>query len=62
VPEARRLKALEDEYRRLKKRLAEPVLDVTVAEGTGGRKLSSLAARRVAAFRLMAREEQGHGR
>jgi hypothetical protein len=53
VSEARRLEALEDENRRLKKLLAEAVLDVA-AQGPAGKKLSSPAARCSAELRLMA--------
>jgi putative transposase len=38
VSEARRLKALEDENRRLKKLLAEAVLDVAALKGPAGKK------------------------
>ena len=54
VSEARRLKALEDENRRLKKLLGRGGARRGRAEGPAGKKLSSPAARRVVARRLMA--------
>jgi putative transposase len=52
--DAQRLKSLEDENRRLKKLLAESMLDVAALKDLLAKKLSSPAARRRAALRLMA--------
>ena len=45
VSEAKRLKALEDENAKLKKLLAEPMLDNVGAEGASGKKCMTCPAR-----------------
>ncbi|WP_191559183.1 IS3 family transposase [Brevundimonas aurantiaca] len=54
VSDATKLKALEDENRRLKKLLAESMLDVSALKDLLGKKLIGPAARRAAVLRLMA--------
>jgi putative transposase len=54
MSDAQKLKALEDENRRLKKLLADSMLDVSALKGPAGKKLIGPAARREAVLRLMA--------
>ena len=54
LSEAKRLRALEDENGKLKRLLAEAMLDNAALEGPAAKKLITPAARREAALRLMA--------
>lgn len=54
VSEAARLRTLEDENRRLKKLLAESMLDVSALEGSVGKKLTRSVDRYAAVEKLMA--------
>jgi len=60
--DARRLKGLEDENRRLQKLLAEAMLDVASLKDLLGKKLTSPAARRAAALRLMVERDYSQRR
>jgi putative transposase len=55
VSDARRLKALEDENRRLKRLLADSLLDNAALKDLLGKKRLKPAARRVAVIRVMER-------
>jgi hypothetical protein len=59
VSEAQKLKTLEDENRRLKKLLAEWMLDVAALKDLLGKKLVGPAARRGAVQRLIFMAERG---
>ena len=52
VSDAKRLKALEDENRKLKKLLAEPMLDAAALAGASGKKMVGPAAKREAVAHL----------
>ena len=57
VSEAKRLKALEDENARLKRLLADAMLDNAGAEGSAGKKMVTPAAKREAVAHLRERHE-----
>ena len=62
VSEARRLKALEDENAKLKRMLADAMLDNVGAEGSAGKKVVTPAARREAAAYLQSTYEMSERR